>query len=115
MNNDPFDSSAPERFFPASMVTEGVKENRHQIDELNDRLRGLEQAAAFHNPCHGVRAEQMVSSVGSRMGGLEVLVYTVGAALVIIMGLMVAGVVWISMDVEDRLQQVEEKVRDVRW
>jgi hypothetical protein len=111
MNNDPFDSSAPERFFPASMVTEGVKENRNSIEGLADRITSLEQASAFHNPCQGARAAQEAIRLADRQRSLEFMFYAVTGALVIVMGLLTAGTVWVVMDSDDRIDQIEKSMR----
>jgi hypothetical protein len=113
MNNDPFDSSAPERFFPASMVTEGVQENRHSIEGLADRIISLEQASMFHKPCQGARAGQDIAQIRERTRNLEFVFYAVTAAMVIVMGLLTAGTVWVVMDSDDRVDQVEKRMRSI--
>lgn len=112
MNNDPFDSSAPERFFPASMVTEGVKENRQGITELSDRILTLERAAACRSPCRGMRSKQDVDMLRDNIKNFEYTIYAMTGAMVLVMALLTAGLVWVVMGVDERIDQIEKRIRD---
>lgn len=102
MSNDPFSSSAPER----------VTENRQGIAELRNRISVLERAAAFHNPCQGVRAKQDVDMMRDHIKNYEYAVYAMTVAAVLVVALLAVGLVWVVTRVDERVDQIEERIKD---
>ena len=67
----------------------------------------------FHKPCQGARAGQDIAQIRERTRNLEFVFYAVTAAMVIVMGLLTAGTVWVVMDSDDRVDQVEKRMRSI--